>query len=243
VLDLACGQGVLSRKLARAHCNVVGVDAAPALIAAAQKRNDVDHLPIRYTVGDAGKLLGEHGKLALDLTPPGAAKFEGFDAITLVLAIQNMTPLSPIWQACRTALNPGGRLIVVMMHPAYSVPKQYDWAWQEKGSGGVGAQGRVVYQYLTSDKIDIQTHPGKAAHGKDDASTAHFHRPLQAYINTLGNAGLLIEHLEEWPSHKVSLPGPKKAALDRARNEIPMFLALVARKVPPAPNARLRSVP
>ena len=35
-----------------------------------------------------------------------------------------MTPLSPIWQACHTALKPGGKFIVVMMHPAFRVPKQ-----------------------------------------------------------------------------------------------------------------------
>ena len=122
-------------------------------------------------------------------------------------------------------------MIVVMMHPCFRVPRQSDWIWEDRGSGGVGEQGRVIKQYLSSSKVDIQTHPGLAAHGKDDSTTPHFHRPLQAYINTLGNAGLLIDHIEEWISHKVSQPGPKKAALDRARKEIPMFLAVRARKV------------
>lgn len=79
--------------------------------------------------------------------------------------------------------------------------------------------------------MEIQTHPGLAAHGKDESVTLHFHRPLQAYVNTLGNAGLLIDHMEEWTSHKTSPPGPRKAAIDCARKDIPMFLALRARKV------------
>ena len=231
ILDLACGQGVLARKLAAlkgAGCSVVAVDAAAPLVEAAEKRNAVDKLPIRYQVADATKLLTESGKLAVDLTPPGAARFEGVDAVTLILAIQNMTPLSPIWQAARTALKPGGSLIIVMMHPCFRVPQHSDWIWEDKGSGGVGAQGRVVYEYLASNKIDIQTHPGQ---GKSSPTTTHFHRPLQAYINTLGNAGLLMDHVEEWISHKSSQPGPKKAALDRARNQIPLFLAIRARKV------------
>jgi len=149
---------------------------------------------------------------------------------TTLPAIQNMTPLSPIWQACRTVLKPGGKLIVVMMHPCFRVPKQSDWIWEDRGSGGVGEQGRVIKQYLTSSKVEIQTHPGLAAHGKDASATSHFHRPLQAYVNTMGNAGLLIDHVEEWISHKTSQAGPKKAALDRARKEIPMFLALRAKK-------------
>ena len=223
-LDLACGQGVVSRKLAALGCTVIGLDAAAPLIEAADRRNQTDRLPIRYAVADATKLLDDAGNPTVDIAP------NSLDAIPLILAIQNITPLSPVWQGCRTLLKPGGSLIIVMMHPAFRIPKQSDWIWEDKGSGGVGAQGRVVYEYLTSSKVDIQTHPGQAAQGKDGSSTPHFHRPLQAYINTMTNAGLLLDHLDEWISHKVSQPGPKKAALDRARKEIPMFLALRARK-------------
>jgi SAM-dependent methyltransferase len=231
VLDLACGQGVLCRRLAQMGCRVVGVDAAVELIAAARNRNLEEGLSIRYEVGDATKLVGENGRLLLDLKAAGEEKFEGLDAVTLVLAVQNMTPLSPVWQGCRAALKPGGRLVVVMMHPTFRVPKASDWIWQDKGSGGVGEQGRVVYQYLSSSKVEIEMQPGKAARGHGSVKTSHFHRPLQAYVNTLGNAGLLIDHVEEWVSHKVSQAGPKKGALDRARKEIPMFLAVRARKL------------
>jgi len=225
VLDLACGQGVLSRKLAEAGCTVLGIDAAAPLIEAARRRNQSEGLPITYHVADATKLVDDRNNLFPPLKP------DSHDAITLILAIQNMTPLSPVWQACKAILKPGGSLIVVMMHPCFRIPKQSDWLWEDRGSGGVGEQVRTIKQYLTSSKVDIQTHPGLAAHGKSETTTPHFHRPLQAYINTLGNAGLLIDHIEEWISHKTSQPGPKKAALDRARKEIPMFLALRARKV------------
>jgi 2-polyprenyl-3-methyl-5-hydroxy-6-metoxy-1,4-benzoquinol methylase len=219
ILDLACGQGVLCRKLAALGHQLIGIDAAAPLIAAANQRNQADQLPIRYLLGDATRLRSAEGIL-IDGLPP-----ESFDAITIVLAIQNIAPLSPVWQACRALLKPGGSLILVMMHPCFRIPKQSDWHWDNASS----TQSRLVRQYLTSANIEIQTHPGRAAHGKDDAATTHFHRPLQAYINTLGNAGLLIDHIEEWPSHKKSQPGPRQAALDQARKEIPMFLALRAR--------------
>ncbi len=221
ILDLACGQGVVSRKLAQLGCDVVGLDAAAPLIDAARRRNESDGLPIEYSVADATKLVGQENQTRLGLKPAA------FDAVTLILAIQNITPLSPVWQACRELLKPGGSLIIVMMHPCFRNPKQSDWLWQEAGGG---VQSRLIRQYLSSTQVDIQTHPGLAAHGKDSASTPHFHRPLQAYINTLGNAGLLIDHIAEWISHKSSQAGPRKEALDRARKEIPMFLALRARK-------------
>jgi 2-polyprenyl-3-methyl-5-hydroxy-6-metoxy-1,4-benzoquinol methylase len=229
ILDLACGQGVVARRLASAGTTVLGLDAAAPLIEAARRRNEQDHLPLRYEVADATRLLKEDGTLMRPLEP------DAFDAVTLVLAIQNITPLSPVWHACHAALKPGGSLIVVMMHPAFRIPRAADWLWEEKVDGGT--QARIVRQYLSSTRVEIQTHPGLAAHGKrgGETTTPHFHRPLQAYVNTLGNAGLLIDHMEEWPSHKTSQPGPRKAALDKSRKEIPMFLALRARKVTIAP--------
>ena len=218
VLDLACGQGVLCRKLAAAGCRVTGVDAAEALIAAAKEREARDGLGIRYVVADVTRLADEEGKL-------GAGLEAGvFDAVTIVLAVQNMTPLSPVWRACRAALKPGGKLVIVMMHPAFRIPRRSDWLWEPSVEGGT--QSRIIRRYLSSESIEIQTHPGLAAHGKNATTTTHFHRPLQAYINTLGNAGLLIDHIEEWTSHKFSEAGPRKAALDRSRKEIPMFLAI-----------------
>jgi len=210
VLDIACGQGVACRALAQHGAMVTGIDAAPALIEAARRRNQTDRLAITYIVGDATK-LATHADLA----------GQCFDAALCILAIQNLTPLSPVWQGCKALLKPGSPLIVVLMHPCFRIPKQSSWGWDEQ----VGAQYRRVDQYLTSSQAEIQMHPGAAP----SETTTTFHRPLQAYINTLGNAGLLVDHVDEWTSHKTSQAGPKKAALDRSRKEIPMFLAIRAR--------------
>ncbi len=221
VLDLACGQGVLCRRLAEYGCPTTGVDAAEELIDAARKRNEEDELDIRYLVADVTQLLDDDDQLL------PVIERESYDVVTIVLSIQNITPLTPVWLACREALKPGGHLIIVMMHPCFRVPRKSDWFWNSANS----TQSRLVSTYLSSDQIEIQTHPGLAAHGKDQSSTSHFHRPLQAYVNTLGSSGLLIDHIEEWTSHKTEQPGPKKVAIDRARKEIPMFLAIRARKV------------
>jgi 2-polyprenyl-3-methyl-5-hydroxy-6-metoxy-1,4-benzoquinol methylase len=220
IIDLACGQGVLCRKLATLGHHLLGIDSAAPLIAAAEKRNADDHLPIRYLTADATKLLTPDGTLIAPLTPNSA------DVITIILAIQNITPLSPVWHACHTLLKPAGTLLLVMMHPCFRIPRASDWHWDD----ATNTQSRLIRQYLTSSSIPIQTHPGLAAHGTDSASTTHFHRPLQAYVNTLGNAHLLLDHIEEWTSHKKSQPGPRQKPLDQSRKEIPLFLALRARK-------------
>jgi 2-polyprenyl-3-methyl-5-hydroxy-6-metoxy-1,4-benzoquinol methylase len=209
ILDIACGQGVACRALAQQGALVTGVDAAPALIEAARRRNEKDHLPITYLVGDATRLT-THADLA----------GQSFDAAVCVLAIQNLTPLSPVWQGCKALLKPGGPLVLVLMHPTFRIPKHSSWGWDEAAA----VQYRRVDQYLTSSKAEIQMHPGAAP----SETTTTFHRPLQAYVNTLGNAGLLIDRIDEWTSHKTSQAGPKKAALDRSRKEIPMFMAIRA---------------
>ncbi len=217
ILDVACGQGVMCRQLAGRGHHVVGIDAAAGLIEAAKRREEAERLGVRYVMGDATK-LEEMRSPVLDA--------QRFDAITIVLAIQNMTPLTPVWKGCHGLLNAGGKLVVVMMHPCFRVPRGSDWIWDER----TGTQGRVVKEYLGSKQVEIDMHPGRSAAGKGSVKTVTFHRPLQAYVNTLGNAGLLVDHVEEWVSHKVSEAGPKKEEMDRSRKEIPMFMALRARK-------------
>jgi len=221
VLDIACGQGVLCRALAKEGCIVTGIDAAEALILAAKRRNTADNLSINYRVSDATKLIEEISK------DKDALQTSTLDAVTIILSIQNMAPLSPIWQAVWALLKPQGRLVVVMMHPCFRVPQHSSWHWNNE----LGEQHRLLRRYLQSAEIAIETHPGDAAHGLGSAITTHFHRPLQAYINTMGNAGLFVDRIEEWPSHRVDQPSAKKAALDRARKEIPLFMAIRARKV------------
>ncbi len=221
ILDIACGQGVLCRALAKAGCQVTGIDAAAELIAVALRRNATDRLPIEYRIGDATKIIDGIGKT------DDSFKVNSLDAVTIVLSIQNMNPLSPIWHAVWALLKPKGRMVVVMMHPCFRVPQHSAWQWDQQ----IGEQHRLVRQYLRSTEIGITTHPGDAARGLGSSTTTHFHRPLQSYVNTMGNAGLYVDHIEEWTSHRTDQPSAKKAALDKARKEIPLFMAIRARKL------------
>lgn len=202
-IDIACGQGVLCRLAQERGATVVGMDASRQLIAAAKRRGPAT---IDYRVADARKL--------------GFLEREHFDAAACVLAIQNIHPIGPVFEGVAGALKKGGRLVVVMMHPHFRSPKETAWGWdaQEK------IQYRRVDRYLLPRKSPIVAHPGQ----KTGEYTWSFHKPLEAYVKVLSRAGLLVDALEEWPSHKVSQPGPRAAAENMARKEIPMFLALRA---------------
>ena len=205
-LDVACGQGVLCRVLHEGGVRTTGVDAAADLIDAARRRGPAE---IEYLLGDAREL--------------GFLPENHFDAAACVLAIQNIHPIRPAFEGVARALKPGGRLVVVMMHPAFRGPKATSWGWE-----GNDVQYRRVDKYLTPRKEPIVTHPGK----ETNTFTWTFHKPLSAYVKALRQAGLLVDAMEEWPSHKHSDSGPRAAAENVAREEIPMFMAIRAVKVP-----------
>jgi 2-polyprenyl-3-methyl-5-hydroxy-6-metoxy-1,4-benzoquinol methylase len=220
LLDIACGQGALCRHMADLGARVTGMDLSAALLQRARSHRSTGSAPV-YLQGNATELLDSNGKL------PEGIEAGSYDAVTLVMAVQNMSPLSPIWKGIQAALAPKGAVVIVMMHPCFRLPQRSDWRWNSQHT----RQERVIWQYLTSEEITITIHPGRHAAGKPSAEVVHYHRPLQAYINTLGNSGLLVDHMEEWCSHKTDEEGIKKEALDRARKEFPLFLALRARKV------------
>jgi len=107
------------------------------------------------------------------------------------------------------------------------VPQHADWHYDPSAK----LQSRLISRYMNSIDVKIKVHPSHIAQGQKSPVTTHFHRPLQAYINTLGNAGLYVDHMEEWTSPKIDEPGPHKPAKDTARKEIPLFMAIRARKV------------
>jgi ubiquinone/menaquinone biosynthesis C-methylase UbiE len=204
VVDVACGQGVLCRLLAQSGADVTGVDAAEPLIRAARAREDAG---VNYIVGDAR---------FLNFLSAGT-----YDAAACVLAIQNIHPIQGVFEGVARSLKEWGTFTIVMIHPCFRGAKETSWGWD-----GTKVQYRRVDRYMLPRKAPIITNPGQ----KDGIYTWTFHKPIEAYIKCFRKAGFLIDALEEWCSHKVSDSGPRAAAENDARKEIPMFLAIRAVK-------------
>lgn len=62
VLDAGCGIGVTSLFLARRGYTVVGLDSAPAAIAAARQETEGHDLPVTFDVADLTALQGHEGR-------------------------------------------------------------------------------------------------------------------------------------------------------------------------------------
>lgn len=205
VLDVGCGQGVLGRALGERQIASLGVDASPSLIEAAKRRAG----PLeQYRVGDVR---------SLETVLPG----ERFAAAAAVLCLQDLDPLEPVFAGIAALIEPGGRLVMVLTHPCFRIPKRSGWGWDERD----GLQFRRIEAYQSHLRLPIVTHPGQPA---DGASTSSFHRPIATYLNALGESGFGVIAAEELCSHRRGTRGPRFLAEDRAAKEIPQFLVLTA---------------
>ncbi|QPJ63660.1 MAG: class I SAM-dependent methyltransferase [Candidatus Nitronauta litoralis] len=203
VLDVACGQGVFCRYLNDRGHKVEGLDVSSALIDAARRRSPKS---ISFHHADAGD--------------PKALKGDSFDAVSCLLAMQNIEHLDPVLKNIKRWLKPSGRFVMVATHPCFRIPRQSHWEFDEIKK----TQYRRVDLYSSETEIPIVTPPKNGARGH----TTTYHRPLQSYFESLASAGFAVDRLEEWTSGKTSEPGKRAKAENRARQEIPLFLALRA---------------
>ncbi len=213
ILDLACGQGYFSIAFREKDANVIGLDISKELIELAKK--------------NATTALIKDG-LEFDISPAHKLtkiKDQTIDVISIVLALQNIENLAGTISECSRVLKPNGKLVLVLNHPAFRIPQNSSWQWDDINN----KQYRRIDSYMSDRTISIDMTPGETDPQKKK-STVSFHRPLQSYFKALNKSGLVVERLEEWISHRKSQTGPRASEEDRTRKEIPMFICLECRK-------------
>ena len=206
ILDVGGGQGVLAPHIVEAGAQYTGVDASKRLIAAGKRRH-ARLRDARFLVGDARSL-------------PAVAGLEqgGYDAAVLMLSIQDMDPLDEVVASLDWAVRPGGRVVVLMTHPAFRQPRHSGWGFDE----GRKLQFRRVDSYLTPMAVPMKSLGG-------GPPTRSFHRPISAYVNALAHRGFITDGMLELPDLPPDRrPGKAARADERAQAEIPIFLGLRA---------------
>jgi 2-polyprenyl-6-hydroxyphenyl methylase/3-demethylubiquinone-9 3-methyltransferase len=97
VLDVGCGAGLLAEALAKAGCDVLGVDAASEAVAAAERHARGKGLTVNYRTGSAEALLEEGRR---------------FSVITALEIIEHVAAPLEFIGTLAGLLAPGGRLFI-----------------------------------------------------------------------------------------------------------------------------------
>lgn len=206
LLDLACGQGILARNIPP-EVEYIGVDASASLVQSAKKlcRNKRQQFVVA------------------DLTKPLDIAKKDFDFCTIILALQNIPDAKQVMKNAFNHMKAGGKFILVLNHPCFRIPRQTSWEVDEPKK----IQYRRIDRYMSPLTIPIQAHPSQ---GTSSTQTWSYHYNISDYSHMLKEAGFVIECLDEWCSDKQST-GSKAKMENRSRDEIPMFLAIVAKKL------------
>ncbi len=206
ILDIGAGPGVLAPAIAETGASYLGIDASPRLLSYARRTHGTHG---RFLLGDAARLdqLSE-------------LRGSTFDGAVFLLSVQDMDPLDAVLASAAWALRCGGRLVILMTHPCFRVPRQSGWGWDE----GRKLRFRRVDRYLTPLAVPLKSYAGGRG------ATQSYHRPLEAYVSGLANCGLLIDRLLELPTYQIASGGPHARAENLANREFPVFLGLRAWK-------------
>ncbi len=203
VIDLACGNGHLSRRLARAGAQVIACDFSPDLLDRARKR-------------------GAHGidYRLLDLANPRQLETLGeaeCSAAVCNMALMDIASIGPMLQAVARALLPGGRFVFSILHPCFQSPGMRLTAERDMNSG------HIIYAIKVSHYLGAAYELGITAPGQP-VQHHYFHRPLSTLLGACFSAGFVLDGLEE-PALEPSVPSLSPLSWDRYREIAPILVA------------------
>ena len=168
--DLACGQGLVARRLAREGARVTGLDLSPRLLEMAREYEQAEPLGIQYRCADAQSLHG--------------IEDASFDSVVCNLALMDIPDLAATFRAVRRVLRPLACFVFSITHPCFQMPRS--------PQPGSEAGGQEVCDGYFREGFWRSDYP----HGVRGRVGA-YHRTLGTYLNTLAGAPLILEQFVE----------------------------------------------
>ncbi len=181
VLDIACGNGLTSRRMAAMGADVVAVDFSREMLAHARRR----------TSEHADRLTFK----ALDATDEAALLALGerqFDAALCAMALFDMAEIDPLMRSLPHLLRPGGRFVFSVLHPCFNNSHIVQMAEMEDREGEIV----TVFSVKVSGYMTPGVAKGVATPGQPEPHL-YFHRPLQVLLGAGFKAGFVLDALEE----------------------------------------------
>lgn len=178
VLEIACGNGVMARRLAHMGARVLATDFSAAMVARARARGDAG---IEYRVVDATDVR--------QLLALGAGQF---DAAVCNMAIMDMAAIQPLMSAVKQLLVPGGCFVFSTVHPCFNSGLMRRVIREEDIEGEL----RTTYAIEVRDYTHAAASRGLGMIGQP-VPQYYFHRTLSEIFGCAFQAGLMLDGLEE----------------------------------------------
>jgi 2-polyprenyl-3-methyl-5-hydroxy-6-metoxy-1,4-benzoquinol methylase len=181
VLEIACGNGVFTRRMAQLGAHVVASDFSDRLLERARARSSdladrIEYRRIDATSADQLLALGKRR----------------FDAAVCNMALMDMATIEPLMSALSQLLKAAGRFVFSVTHPCFNTTGVKLVAEEEDREG----QLVTTYSVSVSKYLGLGTTKGLAMAGQP-APQYYFNRPLSLLFNTCFRTGFVLDALEE----------------------------------------------
>jgi len=168
VCDLACGQGIVSRRLAEEGAEVVGVDVSAGMLDLARSYERDEPRGVTYLGGDAQKL--------------DAVADRTFDGVVCNMALMDIPDLAAALRTVSRILRPRGWFVFSVVHPVFQTPGSPRWVMEQDEIVGLELRSYFAEGFWRRGNPE-------GIRGRVGA----YHRTLSTYVNELTGAGLTIE--------------------------------------------------
>ena len=181
VLDIACGSGLFSRRMAQLKAQVVAFDASKVFIERAkgstvENSDRIEYMVMDATNGDQLLTLGERR----------------FNAAVCNNALQDIPNLEPLADSLRRVLKANGRFVFSVPHPCFNSVGAQKTVEQVDRDG----QLDTVYSVKMSRYIRGEIGTGIGIDGQPRPHY-YFDRPLSVTLNTFFKAGFVLDGIVE----------------------------------------------
>lgn len=181
-LDVGCGEGSNTRKVAQLGATMQGIDIAPTFIRHAREMETDSPLGITYVVGDGAALPFFNGS---------------FDFATAFMSLMDMPDQAQALREVARVLRPDGFFQFSILHPCF-VPPYRKMLRDADGKD----RALEVAGYFNSTDGQVETFWFNSVSPEERARVApfrvpRFHRTLGGWVDIIRSAGLVIEALGE----------------------------------------------
>lgn len=179
VLEIACGNGQMSRVMTQLGAQVTAIDSSPEIIKCALERSK--GLNIVYKVLDV-----------LDIQSTKVFTTNDWDGVLCNMALMDIPEIAPVFQLSHKALKSGGIFVFSVTHPCFDKAVGPHVTEIHEGDGTLVQKNFIkAHRYLTPVIQKTRAIPALPT------PHFHYHRSLQDYFRGAFEAGFVISGIDE----------------------------------------------